>query len=90
MVAEPAVGDPVGELVIRRIGLDQVIVEGVQTVQLAVGLGHYTATPLPGQMGNAAIAGHRTTHGAPFNGLADLQFGDPIEVTTLQGGSPFG
>jgi len=83
--AYPGVGDPVGIIVIPRIGLDQVIVEGVGADQLAVGPGHYPGTPLPGQPGNAAIAGHRTTHGAPFNGLAELQRGDPIEITTLQG-----
>jgi len=83
--AYPAVGDPVGILVIPRIGLDQVVVEGVASAQLALGPGHYPGTPLPGQAGNSAVAGHRTTHGAPFNGLAEVQPGDPIEVTTLQG-----
>jgi sortase A len=83
--AYPAVGNPVGILVIPRLGLDEVVVEGVAGAQLAVGPGHYPGTPLPGQRGNSAIAGHRTTHGAPFNGLAELQPGDPVEVTTLQG-----
>ena len=87
--AEPAIGDPVGELVIPRIGLDQVIVEGVQATQLSVAPGHYPGTALPGQRGNAGIAGHRTTHGAPFNGLADLRPGDAIVVTTLQGRSNY-
>ena len=41
--------------------------------------------PLPGQLGNAAIAGHRTTYGAPFNRLDELVAGDPIVVTTLAG-----
>jgi sortase A len=71
--------------VIHRIGLDQVIVQGVQTSQLALGPGHYRGTALSGQWGNAAIAGHRTTHGTPFNGLADLEPGDAIVMTTLQG-----
>ena len=84
-VAYPAAGDPVGILVVPRIGLDEVVVEGVAGPQLAVGPGHYPGTPLPGQRGNSGIAGHRTTHGAPFNGLADMRPGDPIEVTTLQG-----
>src|SRR5207302_2511071 len=42
-------------------------------------------TPMPGQPGNAAIAGHRTTYGAPFFNLNELQPGDPIFVTTRQG-----
>ena len=81
----PAVGDPVAIIVIPRIGLDQVVVEGVAAAQLAVGPGHYPGTALPGQPGNSGIAGHRTTHGAPFNALADLVPGDPVVLTTLQG-----
>jgi len=81
----PAVGDPVAIIAIPRIGLDQVVVEGVGADQLAVGPGHYPGTSLPGQPGNSGIAGHRTTHGAPFNALAELQPGDPVVLTTLQG-----
>ena len=84
-IAYPAVGDPVGVLVIPRIGVDQVVVEGVGATQLAEGPGHYPGTALPGQSGNAAVAGHRTTHGAPFNGLGELGPGDVVSVTTLQG-----
>ncbi len=84
-VPYPGTGDPVGVLEIPKLGLDQVIVEGVAAPQLAVGPGHYPSTPLPGEAGNAAIAGHRTTHGAPFYGLDRLEVGDPIIVTTLQG-----
>jgi sortase A len=84
-VSYPAVGGPVGVLVIPKIALDQVIVEGVGSAQLAEGPGHYPDTPLPGQPGNAAIAGHRTTHGAPFYSLDRLVPGDPITVTTVQG-----
>ena len=40
---------------------------------------------MPGQLGNAAIAGHRTTYGAPFNRLDELEPGDEIIVTTLEG-----
>ena len=85
LTPEPAIGDPVGTLVIPEIGVDQVIVEGVGSAQLAFGPGHYPGTPLPGQRGNAGIAGHRTTHGRPFYDLNALVAGDPITVTTLQG-----
>ena len=81
----PAVGDPVAIIAIPTIGLDQVVVEGVGTAQLAVGPGHYPGTALPGQPGNSGIAGHRTTHGAPFNALAELVPGDQVVLTTLQG-----
>jgi len=81
----PGVGDPVGVIQIPSIGVDQVVVEGVQAAQLAVGPGHYPGTALPGQSGNAAIAGHRTTHGAPFYSLDRVRPGDVVVVTTLQG-----
>jgi sortase A len=81
----PAVGEPVGTLVIPEIGVDQVVVQGTGTAQLAAGPGHYPGTALPGQAGNAAIAGHRTTHGRPFYNLQNLAPGDPLTVTTVQG-----
>ncbi len=69
----PAEGDPVGEIRIPAIGLDQVVVEGTNTNDLRQGPGHYIGTPLPGQGGNAAIAGHRTTYGHPFYNLDGVQ-----------------
>ncbi len=84
-IAAPNEGSPVGVLRIPTIGLDKVIVEGTNTADLQQGPGHYTGTPLPGEEGNAAIAGHRTTYGAPFYNLDQLTPGDTIDVTTVQG-----
>ena len=81
----PAEGDPVGDIRIPVIGINQVIVEGTNTPDLRKGPGHYTGTPMPGQAGNAAIAGHRTTYGHPFYNLDSVKVGDPIVLTTLQG-----
>ncbi|HSS10677.1 MAG TPA: class E sortase [Acidimicrobiales bacterium] len=81
----PPTGDAVGHLVIPKIGIDKFIVEGVTLTQLRKGPGHYPQTPMPGQKGNAAIAGHRTTYGAPFYRLNELQPGDDIYVTTTAG-----
>lgn len=61
------------------------IVEGVELRQLRKGAGHMPWTPYPGQRGNAVISGHRTTHGAPFHELDDLEPGDRIEVETAVG-----
>ena len=61
------------------------MIEGVDVDDLKNGPGHYPDTPLPGQEGNAAIAGHRTTYGAPFATSTSSNPGDPITVTTLQG-----
>jgi sortase A len=52
---------------------------------LRQGPGHYPQTPLPGEAGNAAIAGHRTTYSAPFGDLDQLGEGDLIRITTVRG-----
>jgi sortase A len=84
-VPAPPVGSPVGTIDIPSISLSMVVVEGTGESQLQQGPGHYTGTPLPGQAGNAAIAGHRTTYLHPFYNLNELNNGDPIDVTTTQG-----
>ena len=83
--AAPAEGEPIGDIRIPVIGINQVVVEGTNTPDLRKGPGHYTGTPLPGQAGNVAIAGHRTTYGHPFYNLDSVKVGDPIVLTTLQG-----
>jgi sortase A len=83
--AAPQPGQPVGVIQIPSIGLDQVIVEGVGTDDLRLGPGHYPGTPLPGQAGNVAIAGHRTTYAHPFYSLDAVTSGDQIVITTPQG-----
>jgi len=83
--ADPPLGSPVGTITIPSIGVSMVIVEGTGDAQLAAGPGHYPNTPLPGEVGNAAIAGHRTTYLHPFYDLNELVPGDPITIVTLQG-----
>jgi sortase A len=81
----PAGGEAVAIIRIPKIGVDKAVVEGTTVGDLRKGPGHYTGTPLPGQLGNAAIAGHRTTYGAPFGDLDQLARGDVISVQTLSG-----
>jgi sortase A len=78
-------GDAIAKLQIPAIGVDDIVVAGVQPDDLKKGPGHYPDTPLPGQLGNSAIAGHRTTYGQPFYDIDQLQPGDDIVVTTLNG-----
>ena len=78
-------GDAIAQIRIPRIGITKTVVEGVTADALKDGPGHYPGTPLPGQAGNAAIAGHRTTYGHPFLKLDELGENDLIYVTTLQG-----
>ena len=81
----PPSGDAVAQIRIPKIGVDDIVVNGVDIEDLRKGPGHYPATPLPGQLGNSAIAGHRTTYGAPFGNLDQLSTGDPILFRTVQG-----
>ena len=84
LVAPPE-GVQIGLIDIPKIDVHWAFVEGVQLTDLDKGPGHYPGTPLPGQIGNAAIAGHRTTHGAPFYRINELAKGDRIKITTLAG-----
>ena len=78
-------GDPIAIIEMPTIGVTKYVVAGVQTADLKKGPGHYPATPFPGELGNASIAGHRTTYGEPFRHLDDLNLGDPIIITDLMG-----
>lgn len=92
IVAIPPIvqGDPIARLEMPAIGVDIVVVAGVSVEDLRRGPGHYPDTPLPGQFGNAAIAGHRTTYGQPFHDIDDLEPGDEIVVTTIAGRFVYG
>ena len=81
----PPEGDVVARIGIPKIGVDQYVVEGVNVDDLRKGPGHYPTTQLPGHEGNSAIAGHRTTYGAPFGDLDQLENGDDIRITMPNG-----
>ncbi|MEA2453046.1 MAG: sortase [Actinomycetota bacterium] len=76
------IGKALTRLEIPAIDLDVVVVEGTTPAALRAGAGHYPKTALPGEQGNVAIAGHRTTYGRPFNRMDDLKPGDKIVLTT--------
>lgn len=78
-------GDALTRIKIPKIGVDMVVVEGTTPAALKAGAGHYRGTPLPCEMGNVAIAGHRTTYGKPFNQLDKLTKGDTITLQTPVG-----
>lgn len=85
-------GDPIGRLRIPRIGLDRLVQQGAggrlaldpdgDKALLRNGPVHYAVTPLPGLGEPFAVAGHRTTYGAPFYKLDRLRKGDRIFVET--------
>jgi sortase A len=75
-------GSPLGRLEISRIGLTAMILEGIEEGTLRRAVGHIPGTPLPGQHGNVALAGHRDTF---FRGLRKIRKDDEITLTTLSG-----
>lgn len=76
------VGDGLTRLRIPRLGVTVMVAEGTSGKALRTGAGHYTGTPLPGQPGNVAIAGHRTTYGHPFQHLERMKPGDIVSLKT--------
>lgn len=75
-------GALVGRIEITRIGLEVMILEGIHEGTLQKAVGHFPDTPLPGQNGNVAIAGHRNTF---FSGLRHIRQDDEIMLTTFSG-----
>jgi len=80
-------GDALGRIRAPAVGLDARMVEGVGSSALRQGPGHYPDTALPGEPGTVAVAGHRTTYGAPFRRLDDLDRGDRVTLELAYGQS---
>jgi sortase A len=89
VLAQPADAEVFGVMRIPRFGADYAveIAGGVSRPRTLdpIGIGHYPDSAMPGEVGNFALAAHRTTFGAPFNRIADLRVGDAIVVETQQG-----
>ncbi len=75
-------GDGLTRILIDDIDVDVVVVEGTSSSALRAGAGHYPASPLPCEVGNVAIAGHRTTYGRPFHNVDLLRPGSRIRLET--------
>lgn len=85
IVTTPERGEPVSRIRIPALDVDKVLVGGVDAESLKKGPGLFPMSPLPGQLGNVAIAGHRTTYGAPFEDLDKIAVGDEIIFETPAG-----
>jgi len=72
-------GDVLGRLDIPRLGLSVAVLQGTRSQMLRLGAGHIANTPLPGETGNSAIAGHRDTF---FRDLKDIRGQDEIQFQT--------
>jgi sortase A len=78
----PSTGKTLGEIELTRIGVTAMILEGTDDRTLRRAVGHIPGTPLPGQPGNVAIAGHRDTF---FRALRNVRQDDEITLMTLEG-----
>jgi LPXTG-site transpeptidase (sortase) family protein len=68
-------GGPVARLQIPKIGLDEIVLEGIDDEAMNGGPGHYPGSPLPGGAGNSIISAHRDRH---FRNLGQLAVGDTV------------
>ena len=76
------IGEVMGQIEIPSLELRAVIVQGDSNELLRRGVGHLPETPLPGEWGNIALAGHRDSF---FRPLRHIQVGDSITVRTIGG-----
>jgi sortase A len=82
---QPAVlreGDVIGEILVPRLGLDAMVVQGDSASNLRRAVAHISNSALPGEWGNVALAGHRDTF---FRPLRDIRAGDEIRFRTASG-----
>ncbi len=75
-------GTPVARVTIPRLGIDEVVLEGVTATELNAAPGHHPGTPLPGLPGNSVISAHRDRH---FFALGKARLGDTIVTETRAG-----
>lgn len=73
-------GDPIGRIRIARIDISKVVVNGTGTEDLRRGPGRYPEGSWPGLRKVTAVAGHRTTFGAPFRRIDELENGDLVKL----------
>lgn len=82
---DQATGRLVGSIRIPEIGVEHAVRSGVALSVIDQGPAHWVGTAVPGEAGNVVIAGHRSTHGAPFRDLDRLQPGHLVYLTDPAG-----
>jgi sortase A len=78
-------GQAIGRIIVGRIGLNMVLVDGTDESSLEKGPGRDPRTFMPGQNRLVYIAGHRTTFLAPFAHINDIRAGDYIRIEVPYG-----
>lgn len=75
-------GTPVARVTVPRLGLDEVVVEGVGDEELRAGPGHMIGSALPGDSGTSVISAHRDRH---FHALGGIAMGDTVVTESASG-----
>lgn len=75
-------GDVLARMLVPAIELDKYVVEGVSVSDLRTAIGRYRGSAHIGDLGNVALAGHRSTYGEPFGRIGELLPGDQISLVT--------
>jgi sortase A len=75
---------PLTRIVIPEIGVDAVVVQGMDAASLRRGPGHLPSSAPPGAPGNCVISAHRNVFGAWFADLDRLWAGSHVELHTPQ------
>lgn len=84
------IGAVIGIISIPKIEVNLPIISGTSENQLSRGIGHMKGTPLPGSLGNSALAGHRShTFSRFFNRLDEINIDDEIYIKTINGTKTF-
>lgn len=88
--SKPKADEAFANLIVPRFGKDfrRPIAEGVGLSVLNnvnLGMGHYPQSQMPGELGNFALASHRSAYGGAFHTIHQLRVGDPIYVETKDG-----
>jgi sortase A len=82
VLSKPKVGEAIGTLWIPKIKKTIAIIEGTDSKELKLGVGHYVKSVLPGVSDNSVLAGHRDS---VFRNLGELKLGDLMTVRTSYG-----
>jgi sortase A len=75
----PMPGSLIGRLEAPTLNVATTVLEGSDDATLKRASGHIEDTPLPGEIGNVGVAGHRDT---VFRPLERAKAGDPLVLTT--------
>lgn len=82
--SNPAEGTVIADVYIPRFGSQwkRTVFQGTESQELAMGMGHYPTSQMPGALGNFAFAGHRAGYGEPLAYVDKLVQGDAIVIRT--------